>query len=244
MQGSGCDTIQVVSENPFLEYLISHPRADAGALKELYRILAKRTHPDTSSKTDDAFARLQDAYHQALAHLVEQNATHLNGGHAPRGESAAAAPRTRTLQALYRYVACIPRREIDVKPVHPRCASILSLAITAAGSYREQAQLALEAYKQQFHRLRAATARYPDVRTKYACLMDGLRAFFEYQLFESPLTLRIARSYLNEIRPVSDYDPSGDPALRTNRSAAARAALFLMRAWIEAELELPPASLL
>jgi hypothetical protein len=74
--------------------------------------------------------------------------------------------------------------------------------------------------------------------------MDGLHAFFDFQLFSNERMRRVARSYLEEIHPVRDYDPGGDPKLRTNRSAAARAALYAMREWIEIELAGPPARLL
>lgn len=226
-----------MAENPFLAYLRSHPRADAQALKELYRILAKRTHPDTSQEDAGRFVALQDAYHEALASLIERQT-----------ESESAAPslsvREQVLQSVYRYLACIPSRQIDVKPLHQRCRTIFGHAVTDARNYSSDAARALQAFDEQFHEQRSVTARYPDVRTKYGCLMDALRAFFDYQTFGTDRLRRIAHSYLDEIHPVRDYDPAGDPLLRTNRSAAARAALYSMRQWIESELEQPPARLL
>jgi hypothetical protein len=51
---------------------------------------------------------------------------------------------------------------------------------------------------------------------------------------------RLSRSYLSEIKPVTDLDPAASPHERHNRSAAARSALYRMRSWLESELELPP----
>ena len=237
-----------MGDNPFLAYLKTHPRADAQALKELYRILAKRTHPDTGSTDGARFVALQEAYHEALASLIERHTSNASPAlHEPANSDhglRTLSNREQVLQALYRYLACVPSKQIDVKPVHARCRTLFTLGVTKAGEYSTDAARALEAFDEQFHEQRAVTARFPDVRTKYLCLMDGLRSFFDYQTFGNDLMVRVAHSYLQEIHPVRDFDPSGDPRLRTNRSAAARAALYAMRQWIESELQKPRARLL
>ena len=43
------------ADNPFLTYLNSHPGSDAVALKQLFRMLAKRTHPDLGAENEADF---------------------------------------------------------------------------------------------------------------------------------------------------------------------------------------------
>ena len=60
---------EMARANPFLTYLETHPGADSEALKQLFRILAKRTHPDTAGSEDREFILLQESYQEALAHV-------------------------------------------------------------------------------------------------------------------------------------------------------------------------------
>ncbi len=248
--------------NPFLDYLATHPRADAVALKELFRILAKRTHPDLTQAEGKEFVDLQEAYHEAVKMLLEQvdagaspsrpapeRAPESTTTGRPRAQardepSEGRTPRDRVLALLYRYQACLPHREISARPVPHRCMQLFAAAVAAAASYTADARAALESFDRHFHADRAVVSRYPDVRTKYSCLMRGLHSFFDYQTMPNAFNRRVCESFFDEVRLVSDYDPAGSPEWRNNRSAPARAALYQMRAWLEEELDRPVARLL
>ena len=231
------------SQNPFLTYIDDHPTADARALKELFRILAKRTHPDTGGADQAAFVRLQACYHEALAWLESEPQE--TGKPEPREPSQEAPdpPRVGMLRALYRYKALMPTMEIDAR-VPERAVGALDEAIVAAARYRGDARGALESFRHEFHERRAEVARYPDIRVKYRCLMKGLVSFFDYEWMPNDYNLRLSRSYLDEIHPVTDYDPALSPDLRTNRSAAPRSALYRVRSVLDHELSLPVADLI
>ena len=221
-----------MERNPFLAYIKNHPDADQAALKELFRILAKRTHPDLGAEDTTRFVALQEHYHEALTRLIDVE--HTDAPPTPRAE-----PRERVLGALYRYKAHLPRIGLDSRDLPPACAAAFDAALASARGYTRQAEAALEAFDEQFHRERAANARYPDVRVKYESLIRALSGFFDYQSMPNSFNERVTRSYLDEIRPVTDVDPTASLQMRHNRSAAARSALYRMRTWIEAELELP-----
>jgi hypothetical protein len=224
--------------NPFLRYLETHRAAGSEELKELFRVLAKRTHPDTSAADAGEFVELQEHYHAALGSLIERVAD-------VRGEPAPGAqPRDRLLTALYRYKALLPSLQIDARELPPACMAAYRAALEAAREYAPRAEEALAAYDRTFHRSRSNIAGYPDVRVKYPVFLNALSAFFDYQLMPNAFNLRICRSYLAEIRPVTDVDPAASPLMRHNRSAAARSALYRMRVWLEEELDRPVADLL
>ena len=246
--------------NPFLAYLRDHPSADALALKELFRVLAKRAHPDTGG-VDAAFVRLHDAYSEALDALVRaqerapaagRTTERSPGTGAPAAGNAAAAgaaperpartPRERVLHELYRYKAHLRSTELDARPVPPACRAAFARAVAAARDYSSECHAALSGFDEQFHARRAVNARFPEVAVKYGLLVKGLAAFFDYLNLPSPFTKRLLESYLREVGPMIDYDPARSPELRTNRSAPARSALFRMRSWLEAESLLPPCS--
>ncbi|MFW5744913.1 MAG: J domain-containing protein [Spirochaetota bacterium] len=231
-----------MERNPFLAYLHTHRSAGAPELKELFRLLAKRTHPDTSSRNASAFAELQDHYHAALTLLIERSEQHRRTGAAERGPEA--PPRDRVLSSLYRYKALLPSLQIDGRDLPPACAAAFAAAVTAAEQYTARASEALAAYDEQFHRRRPDIAVFPEIRVKYPIFLNALSSFFDYQLMPNDFNLRVARSYLAEIRPVTDVDPAASPHMRHNRSAPARSALYRMRVWLEEELELPVADLI
>lgn len=224
------------SGNPFANYLERHPEADARALKELFRILAKRTHPDAGAEDEQAFVRLQDYYHETLASLES------HPREARPADSASGSPRTRMLRNLYRYKALLPRGDIDAR-LPQRAEQAMALAVEAAGSYRPEARTALQSFEREFHGRRREIARYPDIRVKYKCLFRALVHFFDYEFMPNEYNLRLTTSYLDEIHPVDDYDPTKPAELRTNRSASARAALYQVRRMLEHELSLPAADL-
>lgn len=235
--------------NPFFGYLATHRSAGAPELKELFRLLAKRTHPDTSARDASAFAELQEHYHAALALLIERSEARRR----ERTDVAAAAggspettgtTRDRLLTALYRYKALLPSLRIDGRDLPPACAAAFAAAVEAARRYGAGAEEALAAYDDQFHVHRAEIAAYPEIRVKYPIFLNAMSSFFSYQLMPNDFNLRIARSYLAEIRPVTDVDPTASPHMRYNRSAPARSALYRMRVWLEDELEQPVAELL
>ena len=98
--------------NPFLVYLERHEDADLTALKEPFRSLAKRTHPDLGAADSEQFVRLQDDYHEAITVLIERSerptpyspdAERPSGG--PGCDAASRVPRDETLVGLYRYKA-------------------------------------------------------------------------------------------------------------------------------------------
>lgn len=236
-------------ENPFLTYLHAHPGSDAGALKQLFRLLAKRTHPDLGAENEADFVRLQEAYNEALEALIRR-AEERNTQQKP-GESAIPAhaagevwfPRTsreRVLHFLYRYKAHLPTMTLDSGPVPPACTRAFGNATEAAESYSEACRYALGLFDEQFHLNRTTIARYPEVATKYRPLIQGIASLFDYFVMPGRFNKRLVTSYLSEIKPVTDFDPEAPAAVRTNRSAAARSALFRMRRWLESELEAGP----
>lgn len=240
--------------NPFIAYLHTHRSAGAPELKELFRVLAKRTHPDTSARDASAFAELQEHYHAALIALIERSERGYRAG--SRGEADVApaagatgfepsgAPRDRLFTELYRYKALLPSLQIGGRDLSPACAAAFAAAAAAADEYTARASEALAAYDEQFHRHRTDIAAYPEIRVKYPIFLNALSSFFSYELMPNDFNLRIARSYLAEIRPVTDVDPTASPHMRYNRSAPARSALYRMRVWLEEELEKPVADLL
>lgn len=230
--------------NPFLQYVETHRNAGPEALKELFRLLAKRTHPDLGSADASAFVLLQDHYHEALEALVAREAA--VGGYKPtRGpHTPALTPRDRLLSELYRYKALLPNMELERHALPPACKRAFARALEAAASYNDRAELALTAFDEQFHRYRETNARYPDVRTKYISFLHALSGFFDAASLPNEFNKRITRSYLEEVKPVTDVDPAASPAMRHNRSAAARSALYRMRTWLETELEHPEFTLM
>lgn len=225
--------------NPFLEYLASHPDADAGALKELYRILAKRTHPDLGAPGDAPFVRLQECYHEALSLMLEARTLRSSTGRSSERHPArtdAPSARDELFLELYRYKSRLPSMTLDARGLPSSCTEAFTAAREASARYDARAAAALDAFDEHFHRRRAEVSRYPDVRTKYLCLMRALASFFDVQLRPSEFNLRVVRSYLAEIGPVTDVDPTASPLMRSNRSAAARSALYRVRSWLEEEL--------
>ncbi|MFP4112979.1 MAG: hypothetical protein ACOC2Y_00090 [Spirochaetota bacterium] len=222
--------MRIMEENPFLTYLETHGNAGPETLKELFRVLAKRTHPDLGADNPHAFVRLQEQYHEALARLAERKV--VDGAQEPARD-----PRDELLFALYRYTSRLPQSELDARDLPEDCRRAFGDALGAAERYTTQAAQALQTFHEEFHTKRAQNARYPDVRVKYATFLRGLASFFAHLLMPNRLNYRLTRSYLDEIKPVTDVDPAASPHLRTNRSAAARSALYRMRMWIEAELE-------
>lgn len=229
----------VRDQNPFLAYLDDHPEADAVALKQLFRILAKRTHPDLGSANEAAFVRLQEAYTTAIAQLaraelIEPAATGGAAADAPQ------MPRVRVLHFVQRYMALIPSMSLEALQIPPHCIQSFDAAREAARSYTPQARHALAQFHEQFHERRREYAQYPEVVIKYDALMKAMAATFAHFNMPGPVAYRIAASFLAEISPVTDYDPAGPREVRTNRSAAARSALYLMKAWFATELEAGP----
>ncbi len=221
-----------MERNPFLRYLSNHREAGADALRDLFRILAKQTHPDLGARDASQFVELQEHYHEALSFLIQER----------RGGSIAAdgrPARERVLGALYRYKSHLPHLELDARDLPGTCRQHFDAALEASLAYGRSARPALEAFDEQFHRLRAINARYPDVRVKYTTLARALCSFFDYQVIPNDFNLRVTQSYLDEIRPVTDFDPGSSPHLRHNRSAPARSALYRMRTWLAEELDEP-----
>jgi len=227
-----------MDRNPFLDYLRTHENAGSGALHELFRVLAKRTHPDLGATDSSGFVRLQEHYHEALTELLWRDESREGPG------TDALPPREAVLKALYRYKSHLPSMELDARSLPDACSTDFAAALDAAQRYEERARMALSAFDRQFHRMRAVNARYPDVRVKYAILLRGILSFFDYQFMPNAFNLRIARSYLSEIGPVTDFDPSAPPHVRYNRSAPARSALYRMRVWIDDELDRPVATVI
>jgi hypothetical protein len=252
-------SVVVKQGNPFLTYLESHPGADSEALKQLFRILAKRTHPDTAGAEDREFIRLQESYHEAIAALLKRQ-TPLPSGHTT-GESAGVTragrraggsneawrpttPRERVLHYLYRYKAHLIAGTLEPRPLPSFCVEALDRSIAAAADYDPEVRATLVEFREQFDERRATLARYPDVRTKYALFFKGLANFFDYMNLPSEIARRGVRrlvlSYLEGLHPVTDYDPTTSPHWRTNRSAPARAVLYRMRRFLEDELDKGP----
>jgi hypothetical protein len=226
------------SRDPFLLYLERHPEAGTEELKRLFRALAKRTHPDTGAEDRSAFVELQRSYHAAIAALMDRQAREEAR---PTGNATAWLPssaREKVLHFLYRYNAHLPTAGMAGPPLPKSCMDAFAGALEAAERYTEQSLLALGRFDEQFHRLRAENARYPDVVSKYRSFHRGLSSFFDYFVVPNGFNDRVARSYFAEIHPVTDYDPTTSPKLRTNRSARARAALYLFTTWLIGEMEL------
>lgn len=235
-----------MGENPFLRYLQTHREADADVLKELFRVLAKRTHPDLGARDAEDFVRLQEYYHAALAHLVQRGERNGPSSGMPSGSMGPRdpgdpfpSPRDGVLSQLYRYKSLLPSLYLSPRELPPACRHAFSDALRLSEEYDEGARLALSAYHEQFHLLRAQNARFPDVRTKYVSLMRGIAGFFDHAMMPNRFNLRVTISYLEEVKAVTDVDPTASPHMRHNRSAAARSALYRMRSWLEDELEKP-----
>ncbi len=229
--------------NPFLAYLDTHPGADAAALKQLFRMLAKRTHPDLGAENEADFVRLQNAYNEAVAVLLART----GAASTPEGNPAVwfpAQPRERVLHFLYRYKAHLPSLALDSSQVPMACRHALDNAVDAAGRYSDESRYALAQFREQFHDNRSTLLRYPEVVTKYRPLMQGLGSFCDYCVMPNRFNRRLADSFLSEIKPVTDFDPGGPPEVRTNRSAAARSALYRMRVWLGHELDEGPCRVL
>lgn len=237
-----------MDHNPFLAYLDRLDTADARALRELFRALAKRTHPDLGSNDAEQFILLQRHYHEAMRVLMERQESAADdaaeAGFRTRAASRPDSPRAAVLSALYRYKAHLPRSRLDARDLPQICLNAFQTAIHAATGYAGRAASALAAYDEQFHRLRSETSRYPDVCVKYSCLISGLSGFFDYQFLPNAFNRRITLSYLSEIGPVTDVDPAASVHMRRNRSAAARSALYRMRAWLEDEIDKPVCNLM
>lgn len=245
--------------NPFLTYLTSHPRADSEALKQLFRILAKRTHPDTAGTEDRAFVRLQECYHEALGLILERGASERgparpgDGSHTVSrtgtqsgvsGEWRPSTPRERVLHYLYRYKAHLIRDSLDSKPLPRFCVEAFEQAVAAAAEYDQEVRATLIEFREQFDGRRGTLSRYPDVRTKYSLFFKGFANFLDFMNMPTEWarrgSRRVALSYLEGLHPVTDYDPTTSPYWRTNRSAPARAVLYRMRLFLEAEMEKGP----
>jgi hypothetical protein len=229
--------------NPFLIYLETHPGADAAALKQLFRMLAKRTHPDLGAENEAEFVQLQDAYNQAMATLLSRS-----GAPPDRRSNTSvwfpAEPREQVLHFLYRYKAHLPSLSLDSTQLPIACKHAFENALEAAGRYTDECRYALTHFKEQFHDNRTTLLRYPEVVTKYRPLMQGVASFFDYCVMPNRFNRRLTNSFLGEIRPVTDFDPNGPPEVRTNRSAAARSALYRMRVWLEHEIDEGPCRVL
>jgi hypothetical protein len=255
------------SENPFLTYINNHPGCDAAALKQLFRLLAKRTHPDLGAENEADFVRLQDAYNEAIAELIRRHegdrgaaSPERPSGSAPFGDAAdksatgraagshevwlPSTPRERVLHFLYRYKAHLRSLDLEAGGIPPACRRAFGNALEASGQYAPECHHALEMFNEQFHTNRRETARYPEVATKYRALVRALASFFDFCVISNKINVRLVRSFLSEIKPVTDFNPDGPPEVRSNRSAAARSAMYRMRKWIESELEAGPCRIL
>lgn len=247
--------------NPFLDYLDSHSGADITALKQLFRMLAKRTHPDLGAENEADFIALQDAYNEAVAVLLARTDT--GAGTADGRDSAGrpgtrggrpggrpddiwfpATPRERVLHFLYRYRAHLPTESLDSPQLPPACMRAFSNALEASSSHTDECRHALAGFHDQFHLNRAELIRFPEVTTKYRPLIRGLASFFDFCLIPNVINRRLISSYLREIKPVMDFNPEAGPLVRTNRSAAARSAMYRMRTWLESEVETGPCRVL
>ncbi len=218
----------MAESNPFIEYLESHADARADALKELFRALAKETHPDLGTGDASRFIRLQDHYHEAIGTLLDRTDVPHPG-----------SPRVTMLAALYRYKTHLPHLDLDARDLPEACRSAFGTSLSAARGCPGRAAGALEAFDVQFHRRRVSNARYPEVRVKYTCLVRALSGFFDYQFMPNRFNHRVTMSFLSDIGPVTNLDPTASPAMRHNRSAGARSALYRMRSWLEEELDQP-----
>jgi hypothetical protein len=243
-------------ENPFLGYLNSHPGSDAVALKQLFRMLAKRTHPDLGAENEAAFVRLQDAYNDAMAELIRRDERAPAGTHTRPGNDSTRPPgtrgageagiwlpttaRERVLHFLYRYRAHLPSLTLEPGPVPPACHRAFVNALEASVHYTEVCRYALTQFDEQFHTNRRVVAKFPEVTTKYRILIQALCSYFDYCLMANTINERIVTSCLREIKPVTDFDPGATPEVRSNRSAAARSAMFRMRTWLDAEVAAGP----
>ena len=235
--------------NPFLSYLNSHPGSDAVALKQLFRMLAKRTHPDLVAENEAAFVKLQDAYNEAVAELIrrQENIRARQDDVRKSGDSEIWLPSTareRVLHFLYRYKAHLATMSLEAGPVPPACHRAFDNAMEAASNYTDDCRYALEQFHEQFHTNRRVVARFPEVTTKYRILIQGFASVFDYFAMPNRFTLRLISSYLSEIKPVTDFDPGAGPQVRSNRSAAARSALYRMRTWLESEVDAGPCRIL
>ncbi len=238
--------------NPFLTYLNSHPGSDAVALKQLFRMLAKRTHPDLGAENEADFVRLQDTYNEAVAELIRRQENERTGVNRQSGSIEGAGPaiwlpttpRERVLHFLYRYKAHLPSVNLERGPVPPACCRAFANAMESSSNYTEECRYALAQFHEQFHNNRATVARFPEVTTKYRPLVQGLASYFDYCVIPNQVNRRIVASYLSEIKPVTDFDPGASPAIRSNRSAAARSAMYRMRVWLESEVKIGPGRVL
>ena len=153
-------------------------------------------------------------------------------------------PRERVLHFLYRYKAHLPSLKLEPGPVPPACRRAFANAMEASANYTEECRYTLDQFHEQFHDNRRAVARFPEVTTKYRPLVQGLASFFDYLVMPNQFNRRIVSSYLSEIRPVTDFDPGASPEVRSNRSAAARSAMYRLRIWLESEVDVGPCRIL
>lgn len=242
-------------DNPFLTYMNSHPGSDAVALKQLFRMLAKRTHPDLGAENEADFVRLQDAYSEAVGDLIrrEENArTHESGLSTEARSGSSAGPeiwrpstqREYLFHSLNRYMAHLPSLNLEPGAVPPACRRAFADAMEASLSYTEESRYALEQFHRQFHTKRRVVARFPEATTKYRALVLGLASFFDFCVMPNLFNRRLVLSYLSEIKPVTNFDPGAPAEVRYNRSAGARSAMYRMRIWLEAETGAGPCQIL
>jgi hypothetical protein len=124
------------------------------------------------------------------------------------------------------------------------CLRAYARAVEASHDYTDDCRYTLVQFGEQFHNHRAEIVRYPEVTTKYRPIIQALASFFDFCHTANTFNARLVSSYLNEIHPVTNFNPEAGPEVRTNRSAAARAAMYRMRTWLESEVKAGPCRVL
>jgi hypothetical protein len=175
--------------NRLIAFLKNENNLSIARLKQLYRLLSKKTHPDLVKGAPEQFVRLRKDYEEALQILRSHGPANMgiSGGNRDPGKNV----REQVLSGLYLYALKFFSSESK--------AAILRL-IEAAYPYDSRIHELLKSYYAEFFRQFHAWQHDGDVYYTHNLFIASIKQLAYHSSFGMPRHRKLLHEYLDDLR--------------------------------------------
>lgn len=171
--------------NRLLEILKREGRPTAERLKQIYRQLCKKTHPDTENGTHEEFIQLRREYEEALTAVMKGRVP------AERKTLTSSEAREIFLEKLYLF---------SMRLFGSDGEQTLNELIGAAGDYRKDVQILWTDYQKSFYQTRKQWADSGEVFYAHNLLIMSIKQLFYYFSLSRERYRTLLFNYLADLR--------------------------------------------
>ena len=173
--------------NRLIDQLQKEGTLSLDALRNLYRSLALKCHPDVTRQSDTQFIQLQSEYEDAVRQLLEKRDF---GSELSRGERAHEDPRTAFLRTLYLYSIVYDR---------PYWKDIFAMLLRSAQLYHRIIGDLISQYGRTFSKRTENWKTESTLREAHNCLILAIKQLGSYFENDVDPNKRLLDSYIDEL---------------------------------------------